>query len=74
MGGKEHRRRIVIMGAAGRDFHNFNVRYLAPYRDVLGTAARARSLDGPPGELVSRGLRRLRSLYRRIRQAVGLPV
>ncbi len=27
--------------------HNFNVRYLAPYRDVLGTAARARSLDEP---------------------------
>ncbi|MGH2788126.1 MAG: cyclic 2,3-diphosphoglycerate synthase [Actinomycetota bacterium] len=27
MTGERHRRRVVIMGAAGRDFHNFNVAY-----------------------------------------------
>jgi predicted GTPase len=25
MGGKKHRRRVLIMGAGGRDFHNFNL-------------------------------------------------
>ena len=43
-----HRTRVVIMGAAGRDFHNFNVVYRGdPARDVVAfTAAQITGIAG----------------------------
>jgi predicted GTPase len=48
------RRRVLILGAAGRDFHNFNVRYRddASVEVVAFTAAQIPDIDGrtyPPG-------------------------
>ncbi len=47
------RRRVVIMGAAGRDFHNFNV----VYRDDPNHEVVARQQDEKKAILFSRGLR-----------------
>ena len=42
------RRRVIIIGAAGRDFHNFNVRYRTDdrYEVVAFTAAQIPDIDG----------------------------
>jgi predicted GTPase len=42
-------RRVVILGAAGRDFHNFNVAYRdsAAYEVVAFTAAQIPGISGP---------------------------
>ena len=54
----EHRRRIVILGAAGRDFHNFNVVYRddPSVRVVAFTAAQIEGIVGRryPPSLASR--------------------
>ncbi len=57
-------RRILIMGAAGRDFHNFNVLYRdnTQYKVVAFTAAQIPNIDGrlyPPelaGKLYPKGI------------------
>lgn len=57
-------RRVVIMGAAGRDFHNFNVKYRNDpvYKVVCFTAAQIPDIEGrtyPPelaGELYPEGI------------------
>jgi len=59
-----HRTRVVIVGAAGRDFHNFNVVYRgrAEYEIVAFTATQIPNIDGrvyPPelaGELYPEGI------------------
>lgn len=55
---KSTRRRIVIMGAAGRDFHNYNMVYRDdPSCEVVGfTAAQIPGIDGRtyPSELAGR--------------------
>jgi predicted GTPase len=40
---------VLIMGAAGRDFHNFNTRYRqnSAYRVVAFTANQIPNIDGP---------------------------
>ncbi len=58
------RRRVIIIGAAGRDFHNFNTRYRADegFEVVAFTAAQIPDIDGrryPPelaGPLYPRGI------------------
>ncbi|MDQ3940567.1 MAG: GTPase, partial [Actinomycetota bacterium] len=51
----ELRRRVLIMGAAGRDFHNFNVRYRDDerYEVVAFTATQIPGIEGRtyPAEL-----------------------
>jgi predicted GTPase len=55
---------VVIMGAAGRDFHNFNVRFRDDerYRVVAFTAAQIPDIEGrryPPelaGDLYPEGI------------------
>jgi predicted GTPase len=56
--GKNQPRRVIIMGAAGRDFHNFNVcfRDRAEYRVVAFTAAQIPTIEGRcyPAELAGK--------------------
>ena len=49
-------RRVLIMGAAGRDFHNFNVVYRDdPSTEVVAfTATQIPGIDGPPVPGVAR--------------------
>lgn len=64
MGQPSDPRRVVILGAAGRDFHNFNVVYRdnPAYRVVAFTAAQIPNIEGrlyPPalaGELYPEGI------------------
>lgn len=48
------RRRVIIMGAAGRDFHDFNVFYRDnPEYDVVAfTATQISTSGGTPGNLL----------------------
>ncbi len=52
------RRKVIIMGAAGRDFHNFNVRYKdnESYQVVAFTATQIPDIEGRtfPGELAGK--------------------
>ncbi len=56
--GKNRPRRVIIMGAAGRDFHNFNLcfRDRAEYRVVAFTAAQIPNIEGRcyPAELAGK--------------------
>ena len=56
--GKNRPRRVLIMGAAGRDFHNFNLcfRDRAEYRVVAFTAAQIPNIEGRcyPAELAGK--------------------
>ncbi|MFQ5769568.1 MAG: cyclic 2,3-diphosphoglycerate synthase [bacterium] len=53
-----HRRKIIIMGAAGRDFHNFNMRYKDndKYEIVAFTATQIPDIEGRkfPAELAGK--------------------
>jgi predicted GTPase len=56
--GKNRPRRVIIMGAAGRDFHNFNLcfRDRSEYRVVAFTAAQIPTIEGRcyPAELAGK--------------------